>query len=111
MSLKALSKAIKSCDDFVKKGKTAEDRKLRKEACQPTINEAIKAVEVLTKEQRKIEKKAQKHAEKLQKERAKQQKKEEKRREKEMSKEEKRERWLQRFDSIALMNAAGKYSY
>jgi hypothetical protein len=78
MSLSALSKAIKSCDEFVKKGKTAEDRKLRKEACQPTIDDAVRAVENLTKEQRKLEKEAAKHAKKLEKERKKQQAKEEK---------------------------------
>jgi hypothetical protein len=78
MSLSALSKAIKSCDEFVKKGKTAEDRKLRKEACQPTIDEAVRAVENLTKEQRKMEKEAAKHAKKLEKERKKQQAKEDK---------------------------------
>lgn len=82
MSLLALSRAIKSCDEFVKKGKTAEDRQLRKEACQPTIDEATRAAENLTKEQRKLEKKlekeAAKHAKKLEKERKKQQAKEEK---------------------------------
>ena len=78
MSLSALSRAIKSCDEFVKKGKTAEDRKLRKEACQPTIDDAVRAVENLTKEQRKMEKEAAKHAKKLEKERKKQQAKEDK---------------------------------
>jgi hypothetical protein len=107
MSLSALSKAIKSCDEFVKKGKTAEDRKLRKEACQPTIDEAVRAVENLTKEQRKMEKEAAKHAKKLEKEAAKHAKKLEKERKKQQAKEDKyktrRENmlaYLERTDSL-----------
>jgi polyphosphate kinase 2 (PPK2 family) len=100
MSLSALSKAIKSCDEFVKKGKTAEDRKLRKEACQPTIDDAVRAVENLTKEQRKLEKKlekeAAKHAKKLEKEAAKQQAKEEKYK----ARREKMLVFLERTDSL-----------
>lgn len=57
-----LKRQIKLCDDYVKKGKTKEERKLRKEFCKPAIEEAKK----LHKEQEKREKELKKEQKKIQ---------------------------------------------
>ena len=92
MSLVALSKAIQRCDEYVKKGKTREERALRKKWCQPSIDEAKQAVKELTKEEKRLEKEAIKQTQKL---------------EKEKKKQEAHELWMRTFDTAYLQGYRG----
>lgn len=57
-----LKRQIKLCDEYIKKGKTKEERKIRKEFCKPAIEEAKK----LHKEHEKREKEMKKEQKKMQ---------------------------------------------